>query len=60
MTDDLETIDCLGRRVIMHHVNWERRVVRHPEIAPYRDRAADLLRDPDVVMRDDRTSAPFL
>ena len=51
---DFEVADCFGKTVRLDHGNWERHVAKRPEIGPYYDRLAIVLRDPDVVVEDPR------
>ena len=50
MACDLSVTDYLGRLVELQHSNWEKHRPRHPEVVPYHDRIAEVLRDPDVVV----------
>ena len=52
MSCDLEVTDCFGWVVRLDHSNWQKHIDkgRHLEVVPYRDRFAELLTDPDVVV----------
>lgn len=55
VTCELVTTDCFGKQVELHHGNWQRHLIVHPEMAPHHDQLNQTLASPDVVIEDPRT-----
>jgi len=48
---ELDVTDCFGHRVRLDHVNWERHLPRHAELAPYHGQIPLVLREPHAVVQ---------
>jgi hypothetical protein len=47
--------DCIGLAVHLHHDNWQQHILTaHPEMGPYHEAVAAVLRDPELIIEDPR------
>lgn len=52
MTCELAVTDCFGRLVDLHHKNWRKHLVRHPDMVQHHGKLARVLSDPDRIIED--------